>query len=117
MALTDNDITTARRVAVVAEIPALKFKLDMHTLPSSGSYLPHGLAVGKPCLNRLDHVAEFLGEHPKKKYDALLVDGFMPQPAEAGGIAIGSATRAVFSSAELGKPGRCSIHARALIRE
>jgi hypothetical protein len=76
---------------VVAEIPTLKFKLDMHTLPSFGSYLPHGLAVGKPRLNRLDHVAEFFGEHPKEKYDTLLVDRFMPQPAEVGGIAIGSA--------------------------
>src|SRR5260370_12363370 len=78
-------------MSVVAEISALKFKLDMHTLPSFGSYLPHGLAVGKPRLNRLDHVAEFFGEHPKEKYDALLVDRFMPQPAEVGGIAIGSA--------------------------
>ncbi len=88
---TDDYVATACRVAVVAEIPALKFKLDAHALPSFGSYLPHGLAVGKSSLNRLDHVAEFFGEHPKEKYDALLVDWFLAQPAEAGGIAIGSA--------------------------
>jgi len=78
-------------MAVVAEIPALKFKFDMHTLPSFGSDLPHGLAVGEPRLNRLDQVAEFFGEHPKEKYDTRLVDRFMPQPAEVGGIAINSA--------------------------
>src|ERR1700732_4587356 len=75
-------------MAVVAKISALKFKLDAHALPSFGSYLPHGLAVGKLRLNRLDHVAEFLGEHAKKKYDALLVDRFMPQPAEVRRSAI-----------------------------
>jgi hypothetical protein len=67
-------------MAVVAEIPALKFKLDAHALPSFGSYLPQGLAVREPRLNRFDQVAEFFGEHPKEKYDALLVDGFMAQP-------------------------------------
>src|SRR5713101_6211019 len=78
-------------MAVVAEIPALKFKFDVHPLPSYGSYLPHGLAVGEPRLNRLDHVAEFFGEHPKEKHDALLVDRFLSQPAEVSGIAISSA--------------------------
>lgn len=87
----DNDVATARRVAVVAEISALKFKLDMHTLPSFGSYLPHGLAVGKPRLNRLNQVAELFGEHPKEKYDALFVDRFMAQPEEVGRIAIDGA--------------------------
>jgi hypothetical protein len=76
---------------VVAEIPALKFKLDAHALPSFGSYLPHGLAVGEPRLNRLDQVAEFSGEHPKEKDDALLVDRFMSQPAEVRGASVGSA--------------------------
>src|SRR5216684_9384281 len=70
VAPADNDIATACRMAVVAEIPALKFKLDTHALPSFRSNLPHGLAVGEPRLHRLDQVAEFLGEHPKKKYDA-----------------------------------------------
>src|SRR5260370_32132672 len=78
-------------MTVVAEIPAPKFKLDAYALPSFGSYLPHGLAVREPRLNRLDHVAEFCGEHPEQKYHTLLVDRFLPQPAEVGGIAIGSA--------------------------
>jgi len=76
---------------VVAEIPALKFKFDMHALPSFRSDLPHGFAVGKSRLNRLDHVAELFGEHPKEKYDALLVDRLVAQPAELCGIAIDSA--------------------------
>ena len=75
-------------MTVIAEIPALKFKLDMHTLPSFGSYLPHGLAVGKPCLNHLDHVAEFFGEHPKEKHHTLLVDRFVPQPTELSRVAV-----------------------------
>jgi hypothetical protein len=91
VAPTDNDIATRCRVSVVAEIPAFKFKLDAHALPSFRSYLPHGLAVGEPGLNGLDQVAEFFGEHAKEKYDALLVDRFMPQAAEARGIAIGNA--------------------------
>lgn len=59
----------------------------LHALPSFGSDLPHGLAVGEPRLNRLDQVAQFFSEHPKEKYDALLVDRFMPQSAEVHGIA------------------------------
>ena len=78
-------------MAVVTEIPALKFKFDVHALPTFRTDLPLCFAVGKPRLNRLDHEAEFFGEHAKEKYDALLVDRFMPQPAEVGGIAIGSA--------------------------
>src|SRR5260370_7039834 len=69
-------------MTVVAEIPALKFKFDVHALPSLGSYLPHGLAVGKPRLNPLDHVAEFFGEHPKEKHDALLVHWLGPRAPE-----------------------------------
>src|SRR5260370_41337095 len=69
----------------------LKFKSDAHQLPRFGSYRAHGLTVGEPRLNRLDHVAEFFGEHAKEKYDALLVDRLVAQRAEAGGIAIGSA--------------------------
>jgi len=41
-------VATRWRMAEVTEIPALKFKFDMHALPSFGSDLPHGLAVGKP---------------------------------------------------------------------
>src|SRR5258707_424410 len=78
-------------MTVVAEISALKFKFDVHALPTFRSNLALGLAVWKPRLNRLDHEAEFFGEHPKQQHYALLVDGLVPQPAEVGGIAIGSA--------------------------
>ena len=76
---------------MVAEIPALKFKFDVHALPAFGRDLTHGFAVGKSLLNRFDQVAEFFREHPKEKYDPLLVDRFMPQPSEASRIAIGAA--------------------------
>lgn len=76
---------------MVAEIPALKLKLDVHALPSFRAYLPLGLAVGELRLNRLDQVAEFFGEHAEEKYDALLVDWFISQPAEVRGIAISGA--------------------------
>jgi len=86
VAPADDDIATACRMTVVAEISALKFKLDAHALPSFGSDLPHGLAVGEPRLNCFDHVAEFFGEHPKQEYHALLVDRFVPQPSEGVGL-------------------------------
>jgi len=87
----DNDIATACRMAVVAEIPALKFKLDLHALPSFRTDLALCLTVREPSLHSFDHVAQLLGEHPKQEYHALLVDQFMPQPAEVQGVAIDSA--------------------------
>src|SRR5713101_8661804 len=51
VAPTDDCIATACRMAVVAEIPALKFKFDVHPLPSLRSDLTHGFAVWKSLLN------------------------------------------------------------------
>ena len=78
-------------MAVVTEVPALKFKLDAHALPSFRSYLPHGLTVGESRLNRFNHVAQLFREHAKEEDDALFVYGFMAQSVEVGRIAIDSA--------------------------
>src|SRR5271157_5934178 len=88
---TDNCIATIRRVAVVAEIPALKFKFDTHALPPVGSDLPHSLTVRESFLNGFDEVAQFFGQHPKQEQDTLFVGGFVAQPAEVDGVAISSA--------------------------
>ena len=89
VAPADDYVTVAGRVTVVAEIPALKFKFDVHALPSLGADLPLGLAVRESGLNGFDDVAEFLGNEPKEKHDALFVDRFMAQATEVEGIAIG----------------------------
>src|SRR5438876_10801029 len=86
---TDNDIATPCRMAVVAEIPALKFKFDVHALPTFRTNLALGLAVGEPSLDSFDQVAEFFGKHSKQEYHALLVDRLVAQPAEVHGVAIG----------------------------
>src|SRR5208283_4566931 len=88
---THNCIATTCKVAVVAEIPALKFKFDAHALPPAGSDLPHSLTVRESLLDGFDDVAKFIGQHPEQEQDALFVDGFMAQPAEVDGVAIGSA--------------------------
>src|SRR5258708_16678407 len=54
---TDNHIATACRMSVVAEISALKFKLDAHALPSSPPTLSLSLALLTPPFNRSPHTA------------------------------------------------------------
>ena len=73
---------------MVAEIPALKFKLDEHALPASRSNLALGLAVGESLLHRFNDIAQFFREHPKLQHYALLVDGLVPHPAKVDGIAV-----------------------------
>ena len=75
---------------MVAEIPALKFKFDVHPLPSLRSDLTHGFAVWKSLLNRFDRVAQIFREHSEKEHDTLFVHRFVPQPKEVRGIAIRS---------------------------
>src|SRR5580693_2059 len=84
----NNHIATTWRMAMVPEIPALKFKLDIHALPPLRANLPFGLAVRESLLDCFNHVAEFLGKHPKQHHYALLVDGLMPHTAKVHGIAI-----------------------------
>jgi formate dehydrogenase assembly factor FdhD len=72
VAPADDYVAAGERVAVVAEIAALKFKFDMHALPTLGSNLALGLAIGESGLNRFDDVAQFFGDDSKKKDDALL---------------------------------------------
>ena len=44
VAPADDDVATGKRMSVVAEIPALKFKLEMHALPALRADLALGLA-------------------------------------------------------------------------
>ena len=76
---------------MVAEIAALKFKLDVDALPALGADLTLGLAVGEAKLDGFNDVAEFLGNHAEKKQDALFIDRFMAQATKVNGIAVGGA--------------------------
>lgn len=65
VAPADDNVATGERVTVVAEIPALKFKLDVHALPALRADLALGLAVRESGLDRLDDVAQFFGNQSK----------------------------------------------------
>ena len=93
VAPANDDVTTGEGVAVIAEIAALKFKLEMHALPSLRADLTLGLAVGESGLNGFDDVAQFFCNQSKKKHDTLFVDRFVAQAAEVHGVAVG---RAIF---------------------
>ena len=67
VAPADDYVTAGGRMAVVAEIAALKFKFEVDALPSLGADLALGLAVRESGLNRFDYVAEFFGNEPKEK--------------------------------------------------
>jgi len=73
---------------VDAEIPALKFKLDVDALPSFGTNLPLGLAIGKSLLHSFDQEAQFFGEHAKQEDHTLFVHRFVAQRVEVCGIAV-----------------------------
>jgi len=57
VAPADDNVTAGKRVTVIAEIPALKFKFDMHALPALGADLALGLTVGESRLNSFDPIA------------------------------------------------------------
>lgn len=57
VAPADDDIAAVCTMPVVTEIPTFKFKFDFYTLPSFGSDLAHGFAVGKSRLNGFDQEA------------------------------------------------------------
>ena len=61
VAPADDDVATVESVPVIAEIAALKFKLDVHALPSLRGDLPLGLAVRESGLNGFDDVAQLFG--------------------------------------------------------
>jgi hypothetical protein len=54
---TNNHVTTGGRMSVIAEIPALEFKFDAHSLPAIQTDLSLGLTVGESSLYRFHHVA------------------------------------------------------------
>src|SRR5262245_19078564 len=88
VAPANDHVATVKRVAVIAEIPALEFKLDVHPLPALRANLTLGFAVRKSRLHGFDDVAQFFGDQPKEKDDALLVDRRMAQAAKVDGVAI-----------------------------
>src|SRR5690349_17921775 len=91
VAPANDDVAAGERVAVVAEVPALKFKFEVDALPSLGSDLALGLAVGEAGLDGFDGVAEFFGNESKQEDDAELVDRLVAQATEVEGAAIGRA--------------------------
>ena len=95
MAPADDDVAAIGRMAVVAEIAALKFKFEVHALPALGSDLALGFAVGKAGLHGFDDIAEFLGDHAEEKDDALFVDRLVAEAAKVHGMAVGWATAQV----------------------
>jgi hypothetical protein len=89
VAPANDDVTTVKGMAVVAEIAALKFKFDGDALPAAGSDQAHGFAIGEARLYVFDQVAELFRQHTKQEDDTLFVDGFVWQPGESSGIAVG----------------------------
>lgn len=89
VAPADDDVAAGERMAVVAEIAALKFEFDVDALPAARSDLTLGFAIGEARLHGFDGVAEFPGDHAEKKNDALFVDGLVTEAAEIHGLAIG----------------------------
>ena len=77
VAPTDNYIAPACRMAVVAEIAALKFKFDGDPLPAAGSDQAHGFAIGEARLHIFDQVAELFRQNTKQEDHALFVERFV----------------------------------------
>ena len=92
VAPADDEVATMQRMAVIAEIPALKFKFDADALPSFGTNLPLGVAVRKSLLNGFDQKAQLFREHSKEENHALFVHRFVTQRVEVCGIAVHGAT-------------------------
>ena len=88
VAPADDDVAAGDGVAVVAEIAAFKFKFDVDALPTIGSDLALGFAVGEAGLDRFDDVAQLLGHHAEEKDDALFVDGLVAEATEVDGLAV-----------------------------
>src|SRR5208283_423451 len=70
------------------KISTFVLELDSDSLPLARANLPLGLAVGVTSLYGLDEIAQFSRDHPEKKHDALLVDGFVPQTAKIERVSI-----------------------------
>src|SRR2546423_644979 len=96
-------------MAVIAVAPALEFKFDMNALPTFGSDLSLGLAIGESALNRFDQVAQFPGNHAEEEDDALFVDRLVTQPAEVEGFSVNGAILKGCMLRFVGNWGRVSI--------
>ena len=89
VAPADDDVTSGKRVAVVAEIAAFELEFDVDALPAFGADLALGFAVREAGLHGFDGVDEFFGDHAEEKDDALFVDGLVAEATEVHGLAIG----------------------------
>ena len=92
VAPADDEVAAIKRVAVIAEVAALKFKFDLDALPAFGADLALGFAIREAGLDGFDHITEFLGDDSEEEDDALFVDGLMAEAAEVEGVAIGWTT-------------------------
>ena len=85
----DDDITPIWRVSMIPEIAALKLEFDANALPTVRPDLPLRLTIRVTRLHRFNHVAKFLGHHPKQEHHALLVDRFVAEASEINRVAVG----------------------------
>jgi hypothetical protein len=84
----DDNVAPMRRMAVVSEVPTLKFKLDSHPLPLSSVYLTLCLAIRVPSLNGFNVIPQFTSDHAKEEYNTLLVDWLMTKPTEVNRVPV-----------------------------
>ena len=76
---------------MVAEIAALKLKLDSHPLPFTGADLSLRLAIGKAGLNRLYEIPKLTGNHAEQEDHSALVYRLVAKPPEVDGVPVGGA--------------------------
>ena len=78
---------------MVAEVAALKLKLDSHPLPFAGADLSLGFAIGETGLNCLYEIPKFTRDHAEQKDNSALVHRLVAKPSEVDGIPIGGAIK------------------------
>lgn len=85
---TNYDVTILWVVSVLIKILACIFKFYFDRLPLPPGYLPLGFTVWEATLYSFHQKSKFSRNHPEKKYNALLVDRFVPQPPKVDGVAV-----------------------------
>src|SRR5262249_35972822 len=97
----NDNIATFGRVAVIAKVATLEFKLNSDALPLARADLSFSFAVREPRLHRLNKIPKLSRHNPKEKNDAVLVDWSVPQSAEIDGSTV---------SGTVAKARRASAH-------
>ena len=64
-------------MTVIAEVAALKLKLDPYTLPLPGINLALCFTVRKGSLNSLNEIAQLASDHSKQKNYPIFIYGFV----------------------------------------